>query len=529
MKGDEAYYKLGNTPPLGMVDNDAAGELMGGQMHQGGHQGEHAGTMHGGMTGESMGGQMHPGGHQGGNTGTMHEGVTGERMGGSKHVFFDLREDSAIISQYGKGIPYDDMNKHVDINSNRRSGTLQRRFEQYLVPKMTPSEVKSLKEERQRNINIRMDQASSSAKTKPAEPAKKDGQRAKKVPFTQREDSAIKSQYRQGISYEDMNKHVDIYSNRRGDSLRNRFEQVLAPKMNPSEVESLREERERNIIKLGLNKHRIPHPQQHSLGQPGPSSSSGDQRGQAQHQPPPGRFRLTEEQRQAYGIIIQNVSAIPKCSLCFLNRNPCDKAEPSCSTCVKLDRGGCHPLTAKNINTKKEVEEAIRVCRELGWILRDLTEDELSFMNRAMEHQSLLGCEYCIRNDLTGCEILSSQPCQRCVKRTKGKAKPVCRFVSGNTLLEKREFIEGRLREHEAPAGLESQYQTSHPQQHSLGQAGPSMHSGRSHEGFVSQGIAPIHQEQHTNPFSEVSFTGVGSSAPERRAQLEEEIAKETL
>jgi hypothetical protein len=560
MKGDEAYYRVGDTPP-GRVDDDAAGELMGGQMHQGGHQGGHAGTMHGGMTGESMGGQMHPGGHQGGNTGTMHGGVTGERMGGFKRSYFSQREDSALKSQYREGIPWGDMNKHVDIDSNRNGGTLCKRFEKYLVPKMNPSEVESLKEERernirirpkmnpsevkslkeetQRNINIGMDQASSSSKIKPAEPAKKDVQRAERVPFNQREDSAIKSQYRQGIPYEDMNKDVDIYSNRRRDSLRNRFERFLVPKMNPSEVESLRKERERNIernIELGLNKNQIPHPQQHSLGQPDPSmhsgrshedqgenqastlsSSSGHQHGQAQQQPPPG---LTEEQRQAYDIIIQNLSAFPKCSPCFIYRNPCDKAEPICTTCKNLNRRGCRPLTAENIHTKRQVEDAMRICRGLGWIVRDLTEDESRFMNRAMAQPSLLGCDYCIRNNLTGCDILSSQPpCQTCASRgKKNKTEVFCRFVSGNTLLEKRRFIEGILDEHEGVTRHASQASQHpkilpHQQQSSLGQPGPSMHSGRSHEGSVSQGMVPIHQEQYINPYTEVSFTGVGIRA----------------
>ncbi|PMD26829.1 hypothetical protein NA56DRAFT_641481 [Hyaloscypha hepaticicola] len=76
---------------------------------------------------------------------------------------------------------------------------------------------------------------------------------------------------------------------------------------------------------------------------------------------------------------------------------------------------------------------------------------------------------------------------------------------------------------------MESQHQIPHLKQHSLGQAGPSMHSGRSQEDldpFLSQGMVPIRQEPYTSPFAEASFTGVGSSPPESRVQSEEEIAQ---
>jgi len=335
MRGRESkeWYYIEESIPV--THKEVAGEHMGGQMHPGGHQGGNTGMMHGGVTGETMGGQMHPGGHQGGSTGTMHGGVTGERMGGQMHqggsqtkkrVYFDAREDAAIKYQFGQGTPYEDMHNEIDIGNDRISSVLSNRFENYLVPKMDPSEVESLREERKRNIAIRGDIRESGLVPGPqqhslGQPAKS---HPKRVPFDAREDNAIIYHFGQGIMWNDMHNEIDIENDRQGGVLSKRFEKSLVPKMNPSEVKSLREERERNIA-------------------------------------------------------IRKSGSIP------------------------------------------------------------------------------------------------------------------------------------------------------HPQQHSSGQPGPSMHSGRSHEGFISQGIAPIHQEQHTNPFSEVSFTGVGSSPPERRAQLEEEIAKETL
>jgi hypothetical protein len=95
--------------------------------------------------------------------------------------------------------------------------------------------------------------------------------------------------------------------------------------------------------------------------------------------------------------------------------------------------------------------------------------------------------------------------------------------------LEKRILVEDIIRKYYGTQhAIESQHEFPHLQHHSLGQGGPSMHSGRSHEDldpFSSLGMVPMRQEPYTNPFAEASFTGVGSSPPEPRVQSEEEIA----
>lgn len=273
--------------------------------------------------------------------------------------------------------------------------------------------------------------------------------------------------------------------------------------MNPSEAERLREERAQNMELM-----------------------------EQKFKKEPLSVQTEEEQRNAHDIIIRNLSSFPKCSYCFTERRTCDQAKPKCTTCIKWNRVDCQPITVKSIRSKERFEKAVKVCIAYGWILRDLTEDESRFLERARAQHSLLGCDYCIKHNMTACEIPSSQPpCKSCANRNiKDTTNTICRPVSNATILEKRTLVEDIIRKHYGTQhAIDSQHQFPHLQQHSLGQPGPSMHSGRSHQDldpFFSQGIVPMRQEHYTNPFAEASFTGVGSSPPEPRVQSEEEIAQ---